>query len=542
MKRKYLYILAISFFTLTSSLFTASAQPNNVNVSQSAIFDCEPYLAVNPTNSNNIVVAWMGVTINPARISIKTKSSFDGGVTWGNYYVQPHFSPTYGSADVSMAFKNDGKVYLSYIDYRKSPDSGGIYVTHSADGGITWSGPVQAYDGLNDDPGKLPIDRPWIAIDNSGTANDGMLYLTSKPAYWIPPPNRPYLKTSSDSGQTWSTYRYIDTINYLVGNTIIQPMPSPTVSADGALCIAYPSYDPSQSVFGKFFFAKSYSRGATFTYHDLLVNPPTTTDTNLKLGYKLVANPANANQLCLAGIGNYTTNDPDVLISTTNDGGTTWSNLIRVNDDALGNGKYQDMVWASYGNNGVLCLTWRDRRNGSGTDYMQPSDTYCAVSFDNGATFKPNFRLSNTTVPFDTVLYKKGNDFMSCQLVNDSINACWGDVRTGKLNIFFAKTSDSTGMNAGIVQIASEDLPTLDVYPNPVSNSVILTNYLFNDAGTKLQITDAAGKIVYETNNIPETITINCSEFKPGVYLIKVSSEENKYFVRKVVKQQIREI
>jgi len=479
----------------------------------------------------------MGVTLNPITISIKTKSSFDGGLTWGNYFVQPHFSSTYGSADVSMAFKNDGKVYMSYIDFRKSPDSGGIYVTHSADGGITWSPPVQAYDGLTDDPGKLPIDRPWIAIDNSGTANDGMLYLTSKPAYWVAPPNRPYLKTSSDSGQTWSTYRYIDTINYLVGNTIVQPMSAPAVSADGALCIAYPSYDPTQSVFGKFFFAKSYSAGTTFTYHDLVVNPPTTTDTNLKSGYRLVANPSNQNQLCFAGIGNYTPNDPDVLVSTTNDGGTTWSNIVRVNDDTLANGKSQDMVWASYGNNGVLCLTWRDRRNGSGTGYMQPSDTYCAVSYDNGATFKPNFRLSTVTVPFDSVLFDKGNDFMSCQLVNDTINASWGDVRTGKLNIFFAKTSDSTGMNAGIIQVASEDLPTLESYPNPVSKSLMVNSYLLNGRGTKLTIVDESGKIVYEKDNITETETIDCSRFKRGVYLLKVTNEENKYFVKKIIKE-----
>jgi hypothetical protein len=436
-----------------------------------------------------------------------------------------------------MAFKNDGKVYMSYIDYRKSPDSGGIFVTHSGDGGITWSSPVEAYNGLTDDPGKLPLDRPWIAVDNSGTANDGMIYVTSKPAYWVAPPNRPYLKTSSDSGTTFSPYRYVDTVNYLVGGVIIQPMPAPTVTADGALCIAYPSYDTAQSPFAKMILAKSYSKGATFIYSDILINPPGTTDTSVKAGYRLVANPNNANQLCFAAIGNVSPNEPDIYICTTNDGGTTWSNIIKVNDDSLGDGKYKDMVWASYGNTGALCLTWRDRRNGSGTGYSQPSDTYCAISFDNGTTFQPNFRLSNVTASFDSVLYDKGNDFMSCELVNDSINAAWGDVRTGKLNIFFAKTSDSTGMNSGIIQIASEDLPTLDVYPNPVSNSVIVNSYLINGSGSTLIISDETGKIVYESNNIPQTYTINCSELKPGVYLIKVSNEEGKFFIRKVVKE-----
>ena len=294
------WLLLIFYTTITKS------QPANINVSQDFTFDGEPYLAVNPTNPQNIVVAWMGVTINPVRVSIKTKTSFDGGQTWGNYFVQPHFSPTWGSADVSMAFQNNGTVYLSYIDFRHTPDSGGIYITHSMDGGITWSAPTQVWNGNSEDAGKEPIDRPWLVVDNSATANAGTLYITTKPAYWFPTPNRPYLKYSNDSGQTWSPFRYIDTTGSLAGNVIVQPMAAPAVAADGALCITYPSYDVAQSVYPKMLFAKSYSRGSTFSYHDLVVNPPAVHDTNYKAGYRLAANPANANQICFASMGNQT--------------------------------------------------------------------------------------------------------------------------------------------------------------------------------------------------------------------------------------------
>ncbi|MEI6817444.1 MAG: sialidase family protein, partial [Bacteroidota bacterium] len=281
MKKEFLLAILIA-----SVCFMAHSQPSNINVSQGIYFDGEPYLVVNPTNPQNIIVAYMGVTLSPARVSIKTKSSFDGGLTWGNYNVLPHFSYTWGSADVSMAIKNDGTIYLSYIDFRTNPDSGGIYITHSSDGGISWATPSQVWNANTEDIGKDPIDRPWLAVDNSSTATNGTLYMTSKPAYWIPMPNRPYLKTSIDGGQTWTPYRYIDTVNYLVGPYIAQPMSALTTTADGALCIAYPSYETSQSVYGKFFLAKSYSRGATFSYHDLVVNPPTVTDTNFKVGYR----------------------------------------------------------------------------------------------------------------------------------------------------------------------------------------------------------------------------------------------------------------
>ena len=107
----------------------------------------------------------------------------------------------------------------------------------STDGGITWSSPVTVWN-ITEQTTKEPMDRPWLAVDNSSTTNEGMLYLTTKPPPWIPAPNRPYLKTSSDSGLTWSAYRYIDTTGYLVGYYIKQPMAAVAVASDGALCVA----------------------------------------------------------------------------------------------------------------------------------------------------------------------------------------------------------------------------------------------------------------------------------------------------------------
>ena len=209
--------------------------------------------------------------------------------------------------------------------------SGGVFLTHSQDGGISWSQPVRVYNLLTDDPAKRPVDRPWMAIDNSGTANDGMFYITTKPAPWILPPNRPYLKSSPDSGNTWSSWRYVDTTNYLVGNIIQTPMASPAATADGALCIAYPSYLASQSIYAKYYLAKSYNRGVSFQYHDLLVNPQSVGDTLYKLGYCLTANPSNANQLAFA-IVVQPNGDPDVYLSTSGNGGISWSTPLRVNE------------------------------------------------------------------------------------------------------------------------------------------------------------------------------------------------------------------
>jgi hypothetical protein len=513
---------ALTLFAFLS-LFTARSQLQNINISGSIYFDGEPYLAVNPTNHQNMVIAWMGITISGGvKISIKTKASFNGGQTWGSLNIKPHMSSTWGSADVSMAFRNDGVLFLSYIDFNAVKDSGGVFLVSSSNGGVTWTTPTKIID-LKEDPTKKPLDRPWLVVDNSNTANKGMMYITSKPAPWIAPPCRPYMKFSADSGQTWSTFRYIDTTNYLVGNLIQAPMAADAVTADGAFCAVYPSYVSSQSVFAKYYLAKSYNRSASFQYTSVITNPTPVTDTNYKVGYRLVSNPANSQQMAFAFLDNRN-GDPDIFVTNTNDGGQTWSSPLRVNNDVIGNGKSQDMPWADYNDSGDLLVTWRDRRNGSGTGFQQPFETFAAVSHNNGGSFLSNVNLCTVLTPFDTTLAKKGNDFMCCKLVSDTICATWGDMRTGKLNVFFAKTIDST--STGIIQVNTGEEDMIKSFPNPASDVVFIHHKLKNVKDLKLFVYDVNGEIVFEKLNPSIAEKINCKNWPSGNYYAVLISGE----------------
>ncbi len=462
-----------------------------------------------------MVIAWMGITISGGvKVSIKTKVTFNGGTSWSSLHIKPHMSSTWGSADVSMAFRNDGVLFLSYIDYNAVKDSGGVFLVSSSNGGVNWTTPIKIID-LKEDPTKKPLDRPWLVLDNSNTANKGMLYITTKPAPWVAAPCRPYMKASSDSGQTWSSFRFIDTTNFLVGNLIQAPMAADAVTADGAFCAVYPSYVNTQSIYGKFYLAKSYNRAASFQYTSAITNPTPITDTNYKAGYKLATNPNNAQQMAFTFLDN-SLGDPDIAVTTTNDGGQTWSTPLRVNNDANANGKAQDMPWADYNNSGDLLITWRDRRNGSGTGFQQPFETYAAVSHNNGASFLSNVNLCTVLTPFDTMLAQKGNDFMCCKLISDTICATWGDMRTGKLNVFFAKTIDST--STGIVLVNAEEENVLKVFPNPSTDIISIQHKLKNVKELKLSIYDLNGKLVFEKINLNETEKINCKTWPVGNY------------------------
>ncbi|MGJ8661259.1 MAG: sialidase family protein, partial [Bacteroidota bacterium] len=251
----------LAFFGLFFCQF-AIAQPANTNVSNGVLFDGEPYLAINPSNNQNLIAAWIGVKfLNGAFTTvIKTKSSFNGGTTWSSGNNLPHFAPSYGSADPSIAFSTNGTAYICYIDHRESPDSGGVYVARSTNGGLNWDTPSLAID-MYDSPSQKPIDRPWMVVDNSTNSSNGTLYITSMPPSFVPLPNRPVYKVSTDGGFTWSTLANLDGAGFLTGSSISQPMATPATTKDGNFVAIYPSYVSSQNVLPAYYLAKSIDQG-----------------------------------------------------------------------------------------------------------------------------------------------------------------------------------------------------------------------------------------------------------------------------------------
>ena len=57
------------------ALCVANAQPINTNLSNGLLFDGEPFIALNPTNPQNLVAAWMG--LNGRELLAGTSSSVD---------------------------------------------------------------------------------------------------------------------------------------------------------------------------------------------------------------------------------------------------------------------------------------------------------------------------------------------------------------------------------------------------------------------------------------------------------------------------------
>ncbi|MDH4032687.1 MAG: hypothetical protein OEV80_02685, partial [candidate division Zixibacteria bacterium] len=149
----------------------------------------------------------------------------------------------------------------------------------------------------------------------------------------------------------------------------------------------------------------------------------------------------------------------EMVRSTT--GGATWSDPVYINDDYIGVGAPYDQFhpWLICNEEGTLVCLWYDQR----TDVINhfQFDAFAAYSFDGGATFTTNHRISEisidpgslklsgrtTPAPDDPRMEITGKrspqagliaEYIGVTAFNDHINATWTDTRHGNQDVYGA--------------------------------------------------------------------------------------------------------
>jgi hypothetical protein len=118
--------------------------------------EVEPHIAVNPANPNNLIAAWQQDRwSNGSSQGLASSYSFDGGVTWSNTTV-PFSNCGGGNAanggdytratDPWVTFSPNGVAYQMALSTSGNSFAAGgknaMLVSRSADGGRTWSNPI----------------------------------------------------------------------------------------------------------------------------------------------------------------------------------------------------------------------------------------------------------------------------------------------------------------------------------------------------------------------------------------------------------------
>lgn len=124
------------------------------------------------------------------------------------------------------------------------------------------------------------------------------------------------------------------------------------------------------------------------------------------------------------------TDDTDVFLITSKDGGSTWSEPVRVNDDPAG--KQQFFTWMTVDQKtGAIYVVFYDRRDHEGTE----TDVYLATSLDGGKTFQNERISSSPFTPHPGVFF---GDYNNISAHNGVVRPIWTRYEDGKLSVWTA--------------------------------------------------------------------------------------------------------
>ena len=109
-------------------------------------------------------------------------SSLDGGSTWTDGILPNYPAGVHSNGDPAVAFDSSGNVYFASLGFPDAGSScqtsGGIYVSKSGDGGLTWAAPLQVAQNSPGPPFFLFLDKEYIAVDRTAGPFAGQIYVS----------------------------------------------------------------------------------------------------------------------------------------------------------------------------------------------------------------------------------------------------------------------------------------------------------------------------------------------------------------------------
>jgi hypothetical protein len=302
--------------------------------------------------------AWLGVF-----------KSFDGGLTWQSYLLPgyPQDKSPEGTAsplksfsaaaDPTVRASTSGLFYFSGIAFNRGTNNGGVFVSTFLDANQKENGDAtQGRDTIkylntvlvdSGTSGQF-LDKPWIAVDipRAGAATCTFNPLGTPQAF---PAGNVYLvwsrftgststkimfSRSQDCGKTWSTPTKLSESNSINQGTNVAIDP-----ATGSIYVAWRRFATSSQTdaimvakstdFGKTFASKNTVQVASIAPFDQSTTPTR---------FRTNALPSLA--ASVAGGSSYVhvawaqrdpaTGDARIVVSTSSDGGATWSNPVQV--------------------------------------------------------------------------------------------------------------------------------------------------------------------------------------------------------------------
>jgi hypothetical protein len=187
--------------------------------------------------------------------------------------------------------------------------------------------------------------------------------------------------------------------------------------------------------------------------------------------------------------------DPqDVHFSRSTDGGLTWSEAVRVNDDPIGNDAWQWFGTMSVAPNGRIDAIWNDTRN---TGVLNQCQLFYAFSTDGGVTWSTNAELSpswNSWLGFPN--NNKIGDYYHMISDIEGTHIAWAATFNGEQDIYYAHRPTVGVSEDNVATLGPRALRLHQNTPNPFNPSTSIAFDLPHPTFVTLRIYDTAGRHV----------------------------------------------
>jgi hypothetical protein len=401
----------------------------------------ETSVDVHPANNNIVFCSanasdWPVSTIYGTGVYWTT----NGGTNWSGT-DNPGTLTGFGSnsGDPCSIIGLDGRLYENYIS-----NPGGQGVSVSTNNGVNWS----TYT-IAPNPGSL-ADKNHYMVDRKSSSP----YLNRSYCAWTDfggtNDENVVFKYSTNFGQTWSTaINLSNSLSAFNHGVNVQTGPNGEVYATWAI------YTGSGVVEDGVGFAKSTNGGATWStpvYAYQQTNFGVRGYLSSKGGMRINSFPVmavdrsggsnNGNiYICWTQRGvSPAGSDPDIVFIKSTNGGTNWTTPVRVNNDALNNGKDQIFPWCTVDQaTGQFMVAFYDSRNVANN----MAEVYMACSLNGGSSFD-NFVVSDQSFvlgPITGFSDSYGGDYIGIAAYNNAAYPFWRDSRTGNAQGWMAKVT-----------------------------------------------------------------------------------------------------
>jgi hypothetical protein len=387
----------------------------------------EPYVAVNPRNSRNLLGATQYWTRSGLPLA-GTFVSFDGGRTWRDNGPLPLSRGFRSALDVTVVYDAAGTAVVAALLLTTARDTltnaRGIAVWRTTDGGRSFSRPQTVVDGQF-------ADHPWLAIDpprgGSGRTQQQAMYLV-----WATQDGLS-VSRSTDDGRHFASPRTIPRTGQLVGDPVI------TAGPPGRVNVVYYASTPARTL--SLHVIGSADGGQAFGEpHTVAEAPGDTLFYGKGVPSSRVSAAVDARRHVLyVAYAAYrgSPRSSDIMVARSPDNGRTWLGPVRVNAAAssipIANQQPQVAVTLA----GEVFVSYfafsREHMN-----------VYLARSSTSGAGFGDVRRITDRS--FDPALgirtVERGQwwigDYQGLAVGARTVYVCWNDTRTGRLEIYVA--------------------------------------------------------------------------------------------------------